>query len=190
MQDYPPAGPKVEAARIKGISLTPPTSFGLLSQHFRGGLSDRAGRSMIPPSFLPLQVAIYFNGWYLWLLYLAELALVIYKGQRFVQGVVVYSMCGNHSNLLQRSAFCTRSCCLLCGNHSNRHYFLYACFIESSLSHNRWEGKSQCFNLCAALVLPYPDRNLAAEIILLFVLALLDAIRLFLGESLDHHSED
>jgi hypothetical protein len=37
---------------------------------------------MIPPSFLPLQVAIYFNGWYLWLLYFAELALIIYKGQR------------------------------------------------------------------------------------------------------------
>ena len=36
--------------------------------------------------------------------------------------------------------------------------------------------------LCAALVLPYAARNLAAEIILLFVLALLDAIRLFLGE--------
>ena len=32
------------------------------------------------------------------------------------------------------------------------------------------------------LVLPYPARNLAAEVILLFVLALLDAIRIFLGE--------
>ena len=37
--------------------------------------------------------------------------------------------------------------------------------------------------LCTTdLVLPYPTRNLAAEIILLFVLALLDAIRIFLGK--------
>ena len=33
-------------------------------------------------SSLPLQVVIYFNGWYLALLYLAELALVVYKGER------------------------------------------------------------------------------------------------------------
>lgn len=39
--------------------------------------------------------------------------------------------------------------------------------------------------LCPAdLVLPYPTRNLAAEIILLFVMALLDAIRIFLGKYL------
>ena len=31
-------------------------------------------------SSLPLQVVIYFNGWYLALLYLAELALTAYKG--------------------------------------------------------------------------------------------------------------
>ena len=34
----------------------------------------------------------------------------------------------------------------------------------------------------SAVVLLYPARNLAAEIILLFVLALLDAVRIFLGE--------
>ena len=32
-------------------------------------------------SSLPLQVVIYFNGWYLALLYLAELALIAYKGK-------------------------------------------------------------------------------------------------------------
>jgi len=32
-----------------------------------------------------------------------------------------------------------------------------------------------------AVVLPYPARSLAAEIILLFLLALLDATRIFLG---------
>ena len=32
------------------------------------------------------------------------------------------------------------------------------------------------------LVLPYPARNLASEIILLFFLAFLDVIRIFLGE--------
>ena len=32
-------------------------------------------------SSLPLQVVIYFNGWYLALLYLAELALTAYKGK-------------------------------------------------------------------------------------------------------------
>ena len=37
--------------------------------------------------------------------------------------------------------------------------------------------------LCTVdLILPYPARNLASEIILLFVMALLDAIRIFLGE--------
>lgn len=55
---------------------------------------------MIPPSFLPLQVAIYFSGWYLCLLYIAELALVIYKGKSvsatkftyigwFIEGVAI-----------------------------------------------------------------------------------------------------
>ena len=33
----------------------------------------------------------------------------------------------------------------------------------------------------AAIVLPYPARNLGAEIVLLFFLALIDAVRIFLG---------
>ena len=36
-------------------------------------------------SSLPLQVALYFNGWYLLLLYVAELVLIIYKGKDGVQ---------------------------------------------------------------------------------------------------------
>ena len=31
-------------------------------------------------SSLPLQVALYFNGWYLVLFYITEMALLIYKG--------------------------------------------------------------------------------------------------------------
>ena len=107
---------------------------------------------MIPPSFLPLQVAIYFNGWYLWLLYLAELALIIYKGKHAYSEHVCKG-----SVLSTYVAIATKPCHLV--------YGLYTILV-----------------FIADLVLPYPTRNLAAEIILLFVMALLDAIRLFLGE--------
>lgn len=90
-------------------------------------------------SSLPLQVVLYFSGWYLLLLYVAELALVIYKGEA-------------------RTYHClpTRGC------YSN-------CLHGPCLSHH------------TGLVLPYPARNLAAEIILILFLAVLDVIRIFLG---------
>lgn len=85
-------------------------------------------------SSLPLQVVLYFSGWYLLIFYVAELSLTIYKGS-YIQRKIV-----------------------LC----------VVAIVTVDV-------------LPLGLVLPYPARNFAAEIILLFILAGLDVIRIFLG---------
>lgn len=91
-------------------------------------------------SSLPLQIVLYFSGWYLLLFYVAELALVIHKGER---------------------------------QHSFNHCLHVVAIVTVHYCSTF---------LTVGLVLPYPDRNLAAEIILLFFLAILDVFRIFLGE--------
>lgn len=82
-------------------------------------------------SSLPLQVVLYFNGWFLVLFYIAEMALLIYKG-----------------------------------TYKNQLFFTKPCPLTFS----------------AATSAAYPPGNLAAEVILLLILCLLDIIRIYYGE--------
>lgn len=168
-------------------------------------------------SSLPLQIVLYFSGWYLLVFYVAEFALVIYKGVsgmtecllKFVAIVTV----GRVSDFQSMSPLC-----FLHGGTGSGYTSCNWCMCNGQVTvHTRtplvkdplqWAwlhwiclNKDYCKKLGlvvlqsvqgvlsnlihdllhAGLVLPYPGRNLAAEIILLLFLAILDLTRIFLG---------
>lgn len=110
--------------------------------------------SMDPPlPSLLLQVALYFTGWYLVLLYISEIALLVYKGERDTTTVSMVTRNTSHNNL-------------------PRTIKLYLIVTSARLTHIfKYTG----------LALPYPTRNFWPELLLLLMLAGLDMIRIFFG---------